>query len=319
MLTLYRSVTGCSGVMNIEVATSHSSQVSTAVIECTSISLDIGDSVIVDLGYTTNHKKLFEGYVKQIEIKYGPTKTYVLTCSDVLIRAIDFFIASSNPNSPFKRSNIAAEKLVQDVLELAQLTDYDYDETEFTFAVHNPLEVNLTSAYDYCRFISDIIAWHFYADENGTVHFVNRQPYLMGGDAPEFTITDTQFVDIKRTITDKNLRNRVVIYGKGSIYAEAKASSPYLPTDFYRTAVVAAPTVFDTQSMANQAASRNLTLLNRLTQSLQLTCLGNPDLLARKIVTLNHSSIGASGDWYVFAASHSFGSSGYTTTVELRK
>lgn len=317
---LYKSVTGCTNVIDIQVDSSHSSQVATAIIQTENTSLGIGDSIEVDIGFVDNHNKIFSGYVKQIEhAEASSGRLYTLTCSDVLARAQDFFIASSNPNSPFTRSNIDAEDLVEDVLALAQLTNYVSENTNFTFAVHNPLTVNLTSSYDYCRFIADIIAWQLYADENGQVHFVDRRPYVMGGDTPDFTILANEILDIKRTVTDRNLRNRVVIYGAGSIYAVAQASSPYLPAGFYKSVVVAAPTVFDTQSMADAAAARNLSILNRLTQSLNITVYGNPSLLARTIVTLNRSSIDASGNWYVFSAAHSFGRGGYTVTAELRK
>jgi len=318
--TLYKLVTGCTNVENVQVDTSHSSQVSTAIVTTKDTTLDIGDFVEITVGYVGNTNKIFSGYVKQKEYAESNTgRLYTLTCSDVLIRAQDFFIASSNPNSPFTRSNIAAEDLVEDVLALAMLTDYTSEATNFTFAVYNPLTVNLTSSYDYCRFISDILAWHLYADENGTVHFVDRRAYLMGGDSPEFTIPTTDVLDIKRTVTDRNLRNRVVVYGNGDIHATAQASSPYLPDGFYKSVVVSAPSVFDTQSMAQSAANRNLTILNRLTQSVNATVIGNPNLLARKIVTLNRSSIDISGNWYVFSAAHALGRAGYTTTIELRK
>lgn len=319
--TLYQSTTGCTNIQNIEVTTSHSSQVSTAIVECLNTTLDIGDSISINLGYVGNHDKIFQGYVKNIEATESPTgRLYTLTCSDVLVRAIDFFIASSNPNSPLTYSNIDAEDLVKNILALAQLTNYGHDNTHFTFGIHNPVEVNLTSAYDYVRFIADILAWHIYADENGKVWFVDRQPYVMGGDSPDLTIdSDNLLIDAKRTITDKDLRNRVVVYGRGDVYAEAHASSPYLPSGFYKTVVVAAPTVFDDTSMAQAAADRNLTLLNRLTYSASIIVYGDPSLLARKIVTFNESTIGASGDWYVFSATHSFGKSGYTTQCELRK
>jgi len=318
--TLYKSATGCTNIEDIQVDTSHSSQVSTAIVRTKDTSLDIGDSIEITIGYVGNTNKVFSGYVKQKEhAESGTGRIYTLTCSDVLIRAQDFFIASSDPNSPFTRSNIAAEDLVEDVLALASLTNYTSDATSFTFAVHNPLTVNLTSSYDYCRFISDILAWHIYADENGLVHFVDRRPYVMGGDTSEFTITASQILDVKRTVTDRNLRNRVVVYGNGDVHATAQASSPYLPAGFYKSVVVSAPTVFDTQEMAQAAADRNLTILNRLTESVNATVVGNPDLLARKIITMNRSSIDISGTWYVFAAAHALGRAGYTTTIELRK
>jgi hypothetical protein len=288
-----------------------------AIVEAVSTSLEIGDSIVIDLGYTSDHGKVFEGYVKNIEIKESP-KTYTITASDVLVRAMDYFIASSNPDNPFSRQNISAEDLVGDVLSLAGLNDYDSDATSFTFAINNPVEVNLTSSYDYSRFIADIIAWHLYADINGTVHFVNRKPFPMGGDSAVGTITKAISLNGKHGSSDRDLRNRVVVYGAGDIHAEASASSPYLPPGFFKSVAVAAPQVFDTQAMAEQAANYNLDLLNRLTVTAGATVEGNHRFIARKTVNLDISELGLSGEWYIFAADHQWGSGGYTVTAEFR-
>lgn len=315
--TLYASVTNTSNILSVTVSTSHTAQSAIAVIEAVSTSLDIGDSVTVNLGYVGDHGKVFQGYVKNLEYK-EEAKSYIITASDVLVRAMDYFIASSSPDDPFTRQNISAEHLVQDILALAGLTNYDSDATSFTFAIHNPLEVNLTSSYDYCRFIADLIAWHLYADTNGQVHFVNRKPFP-NGDSSIGTINKAISISAKYGESDRDLRNRVVVYGAEGIHAEASASSPYLPAGFYKSVVVAAAQVFDTQDMAQQSADYNLALLNRLTISASIVIEGDYRYIARKVATFSFSEIGISGQWYIFSAEHSFGSEGYTVSMEVRK
>lgn len=313
------TATGCSGMISATVSDSQTAQVSTANIECISTSLDIGSAITVSIGYTSAHDVLFTGYVKMIEVK-EPSKTFILTCSNVLVRAMDFFIASSDPNTPFTRSNIKAEDLVGDLMSLAGLTNYSGESSLFTLGIHYPIEVNLTSVYDYCRFIADILANHLWADLNGQVHFGRRLPYITGGESNCGTITDGITLSRSHSKSEKDLRNRVVVYGAAGISAEASASSPYLPAGFYKTVVVGAPTVFDNIGMAQQSADYNLDLMNRLTDSLEVTILGDSNYVPRASCTIS-SSLDSSlnGTWYIFAVNHSASDQGYTTSLDLRR
>jgi hypothetical protein len=155
-MEIYMSATGCTGIHGINVNNSHTAQSALAQIETEATTLDIGSAVDIYLGYDGSGTKVFTGYVKYIEIK-EPTLLYSITCSDVMVRAMDFFIASPTPDTPFTRNNIKAENLVRDVLALAGLTNYTGDSTLFTFGINNPVEVNLATAYDYSRFIGDIL------------------------------------------------------------------------------------------------------------------------------------------------------------------
>jgi hypothetical protein len=315
---LYADVTGSNQdeIVSLNLQTGHNMATAALTLNVTDTTLDIGDTVEANFGYVSNHRRLFSGYVKQIE-RSAESGIYSITANDVMVRAIDFFVVSADPDTPFKRSHISAEDLVKDVLALAQLTSYDFDPTLFTFAIRNPAEVNLTSSHDYCRMIADILYWHLYADKDGVCHFVDRKPYV-DGDIPLKTLTDYEISSFTHRISEKDLRNRVVVYGAGSIHAEASAPSPYLPAGYYKTAVCAAP-VIDDQTMANQAAAYNLPLYNRLTESVSLNLIGDPDIEARCVVTLNEAVLGVTGDWYVYTAVHNWGDSGYAMGLELRK
>lgn len=312
------TVTGTTGIISVQITGSHSAQTATAQVEAIATTLDIGSYIEIYLGYVGDTALVFTGYVKSVEIK-EPTKTYYLTCADVLVKAMDYFIASNNPDAPFKRKNIKAENLVRDVLALANITNYTGDNTLFTFGINNDVEVNLTSSYDYSRFIADILAYILYADLTGKVHFTRRLPYIVGGDVPVGTLTIADATSMSYSKTDKDLRNRVVVYGAEGIFAEAKATSPYLPAGFYKTVVVAAPTVFDNTNMAQQSADYNLALLNKLTYNCNATIIGNPHLQPRTAITVVNQSLGISGNWYVFGVTHSFTSAGYTTGLDLRR
>lgn len=319
MSVLYADITGCSNIIRVTVSSSHSSQLATAMFEVETSSLIVGDEVVIDIGYDTDHDVVFTGYVKSIDLK-EPEKTYQIMASDKLVRASEYFIASANPKTPFSRQNIALEDLVEDLLELAGMTLDSHEDTSFTIATGgSKVEVNLTTCLDFCKYLGDVVTWSIWADETGNIHFENRKPYIMVGDVSIGTIDATNTIQVKQTTTAANLRNRVVVYGSGSIYAEASAASPYLPADFYRTVVVAVPQLFVAQEMAQMAADNNLETLNRLTTSISAITVGNHEYLARKIITANFPTIGVTNDdYYIFSVEHDWSSQGYMTSLELR-
>ena len=316
--TLSCSVTNTSNILSCSVTDSHVAPTSMAIIVAESTSLDIGDAITIVMGYVGDTFTAFTGFVKEIELK-EPEMVYTITAANVLIRAVDFFIASSTPTNPFSRQNISAEDLVEDLLNLAGLTSFASDVSNFTFAISVPVEVNLTPCYDYCRFLGDIIAFNLYADNTGTVQFRNRRPYPVPADASVYTITNARTVDANYEKTDRDIRNKIIVYGSGNITATASASSPYLPAGYYRTVVVAAPGVIDTAAMASQSATYNLDLLNRLTQRMSITIAGKTGLQARTCVTVNLPDLSVVGSkWYIYSIEHNLSQQGYVTTLELR-
>lgn len=311
--TLYASIDGFDGIHRVSVNMSHNAATTVATIEANERTSSIGDPVNITLGYTTDSSLMFSGYVKTTEYDDATNITSV-AAQDALVRAVDFFIASNTPDNSFKRTNIKAEFLVRDLLSLSGLTGYFYDATSFTFATKGPLEINLISVYDICKQIADILAWHIYAEVDGTIHFVDRKPYPMGSDSPVATIDYTKILSAKTGESADDLRNRVVVYGKGSIAATAQATSPYLPSGFYKSTVLATEFI-DSQSIAQQAANYNLNLLNRLTKTVRLTIEGDSSIKARQVYTIDAPAIGLDEDFYIYSASHNWSKDGYTVDL----
>ena len=328
--TLYASIPGMSTITGVNVATQHQQSVATATILCQSTTKDIGDEINIDLGYEGNHGHLFKGFVKQIE-RTTPNNTYQLTCHDVMSRAIDFFFVPDNPEAPFKRANIKAEDLIEDVLRESGLTSFDFDDTHFTFAVTDGVyaEVKLVSAYDYANGITGIIAWHMWANSVGQILLKNRKPYWMAAGGPEAsqpgyvadsalkTLTDADTIQASYFEHERDLRNRIVVHGAPGITAIAKSSSPHLPNGYYKSAALYWP-ILDDQDYAQDAADYNLSLLNRLSIGLNLTIIGDHELLAHDAVHATISKLGIDNDYYIYYAEHNWSAKGYTTTLELR-
>jgi len=315
--TLYSSVTNTTNVMSIRFSEAYNDSAPLVIIEALNTSLSLGDSIDVSIGYVGDYTHIFTGYVKEINTTTPETKIRI-SAYGAMIRAVDFFIASSDPNNPFSRENISAESLVRDLVALAGLTNFGYDATSFTFATTAPMEVNLVAAYDFCNSIANTLAWHLYADKAGKVWFVDRKPYIVPGDTPTATITVNEITQASNSISERDLRNRIVVYGGNDIYADASASSPYLPAGFYKT-VVASAYWIDSQSMAQKAADYNLAALNRLTEEATITILGDASLSTRDIITVIETHTGISSDWIIYGTEHVFGKSGFLTTLTLRK
>ena len=332
--TLYASIPGMSTITAINVATQHQQSVATATIQCQTTTKDIGDEINIDLGYNSNHGHIFKGFVKQIE-RTTPDNTYQITCHDVMSRAVDYFFVPDNPEAPFRRANIKAEDLIEDVLREAGLTSFDFDDTFFTFAVTADVyaEVKLVSAYDYANGITGIIAWHMWADNTGTIKLKNRKPYWMEsggqeaqqpgyvGDTALKTISDgiggSGVVQASFVEHERDLRNRIVVHGSPGITAIAQSSSPHLPAGYYKSAALYWP-ILDDQGYAQDAANYNLSLLNRLSVGLNLTIVGDHELLAHEAVHATIDKLGIDDDYYIYYAEHNWSAKGYTTTLDLR-
>jgi hypothetical protein len=330
-MKLYQSINGVSGVESIDVSETHSGSCSNASVVCQSTTLSIGDSLVIDAGYTDNHGTIFSGFVKQISYSI-PEKMYTIQGQDAMIRAVDYFIAADTPDSTFKRSDIAAEELVEQVLELAGITSYDYQATYYVCAVNGTTaEVSLVTAYDYCRSIADLIAWNLWADRTGTIQFRNRKPYVMTGtsgqpgdvaDSPiAVGISDEpgnrNLLTITYTEDEGDLRNKIVVWGTEGVSYTASASSPYLPSGFYKT-ILFSNTIIGNSDAAQKTANYNLALYNHLTKQVSVSVVGDYRFEARKTVNLYEEVLGIDQQAYIYSARHNWSKEGYICSMELR-
>ena len=349
--TLYANVTSVTNPTSIVVSSSHSSSTSTAQITAPSKTVNIGDNITIDLGYAGDYDRVFKGYVKNIS-RSIPDDEYTIIAKDDMVRATDFFVVPSNPDDSYKWHNIKAETLISNVLSLAGLdggVTTPPGGSAFTFATKsgNDVEVKLVACYDFCKMISDLLAWNLWADEYGDIYFMNRKPYPMDGtsgqvgDTVDETVSgyavnaadpldDYKSMNVIYTETDRELRNRVVVHGSPGIYAEAKSAKswnpvtqtmeqilPATPTQFYKAMALVSP-IIDNQSMADNSVSYNLDLYNKLSVSAQFQVEGDHRFLAREIIKLDEAILGLSGNWYIYAAEHQWSSDGYVTNLELR-
>lgn len=305
------------GITGIEISETYKQPCARARLECEDLgSFGLNDYITLDIGFTTSHSVAFKGYIDTITTTRRPG-LYEITARDILKRAIEHWIVTTDLENPWSRSNISAEALVRDLLAEAGITTYVGSVSNFTFGVSSPAEFQLISSWDAVEKINNILAWTCYA-EDGTVYFNNTQPTP---GTPSFTLTvgdDQEIEQINYDISTENLRNKVVVFGKDGIYAEASAVSPYLPSGFYKTAIVSSELI-DSQSMADDAADYNLALYNRLTETLKLDIEGNASIRARDTVTVTEPFTGVNSDWFVYSVQHRVDESGFVTSLHLMK
>lgn len=271
----------------------------------------LGKPVTATLHIGAVNELIFTGYVD--EVVYSRfVDSYEVTCSNVLRLAKEHWIVPNNLESPWSRSNISAENLVRDLLAEAGLTNYSGATSSFTFGTQSPAEFMLMSVMDAIDQINNILAYTIYV-EGSTVYWDQIFPVPSG--TPVKTLD--KFIQIDHVVSTKNLRNKVVVFGKNGIREEASAVSPHLPSGFYQTAIVSSELI-DTSSMASQSAAYNLQLYNKLTEQVRVDIEGDPTLKVNDTVRITHAPLGIDSDWFIYSLNHDF-SNVFTTTLVLRK
>lgn len=318
METIYYSLTGGIDAYSIEVYESYKSPSARATVVTDDYSgLSLGDAFTIDMGFDDSHGTVFTGFIQNINSERLPGQ-HIIEAQDVLIKATEHLMVSTNLNDPYRKWNISAEALVEDLLNEAGITSYTSDSPGFTFATGEvPVEFQLTFAWDAIQMVNNIVAWHVWADTSGTVHFEDVDPIPNGSSKTYNTGNSGTIIVARRSTSTDNLRNKVVVFGFPPITAEASSASAHLPAGFYKTAVVSS-TLIDTQPMADTTASYNLSKWNRLTETMSIEAEGDYSIHARDTVTVNESFTDSSDKWFVSDITHSLGET-YVTRLNLVK
>lgn len=319
---LKATVSGITGIKSISLKEGMNQAAVLVEVVATAHTLTIGDTVAsIVMGYDDEFSTMMQnGVVKRI-VQKRPGQDYTITIKDTLSLAEDYFIASDTPGSPLTVQNMSAEDVVETILNQVGITNYVGDASGFTFGITGPVKINLVGAYNYIENINRICSMITYAQPDGQVRFSTRKPYIVGGDVSEFDFIGGDS-GTKLAITymksDENIRNRVVVYGKPGVTATATGASAYLPAG-YSKSIVVAHELIDTVAEAQRTADINLTLWNRLTETVDLSVAGKPTIRARDIVSVTDTFCGLSSSnlWVVYGAEHLIGRDGYSTRLTL--
>lgn len=322
---IYFACSGISGLATLRVMHGYDQPQSVAQIECTGCTLSLNDVITIDLGTSAAHGDVFWGYVKSIRYRRSARGfVYTITAYDRLVLARDYFIAADDPDSPLEIYNIYAHELVELMLNQASIssTYYTYDASTMLFAVNQYYPIDRVYALDIIDVAARSASRHCWCDASGVIHFEEMARYPKGSYSVSHTwITGDSgdIMEIERTESEESLRNRVVVYGFGDVVGVASAVSPHLPSGYYKTAVIGHP-IIDSLAQAQNAASWNLTELNRLTNRLVLSIPGDYSVVVGDIATVTESETGTSGDWMVQDVVHSLEpGAGFRSQVVLRR
>lgn len=315
MSVLYCTVTGTTGILSVETESSYSAITANATVECTATTLTVGDSISIDLGYSDNHAVVFSGYVKRVK-KTKPEKTITITANDMLVKAVDYFLASDNPEDPLTYHSIKDRDLVNDLLGQCGLSTVSSQPSpSFTYGTNaDGAKFNLQSVADAIQTVCNVTGRVCYA-EGGSIYYVDRKPYIVAGDTAAHTFTTGSagnIIDISYDASNDKIRNRVVVYGKDNFTAVASGTSPYLVVD--QTSVIAHE-LLDTEDLCQRTADVNLELMNRLGRTWTMTVLGDPTLVAREIGHITETFTASDDDVFIYRVAHRLNDGGYTSEL----
>jgi hypothetical protein len=312
---LYATVSNSSGIISVQVEAGYSMITASATVTCTTSSLTVGDAISIDLGYVDSHAVVFSGYVKKVN-KMTPDGTISITANDVLIRAVDYFLAADDPENPLTYHSVNDRDLVDDLLGQCGLSlSTGGVSPTFTFGTNEDgAKFNLQSVAEAIQFVSNVTGRLCWA-EGANIHYEDRKPYKVGGD----TVVDTwttgegqDIISIGKEVDNSKIRNKIVVYGKSPLHATASAASPYVVVD---QASVIAHELLDTQEICDATAAVNLEILNRLPVTYTLDLHGDASILPRTVYHVTESFTGANEDVFVYRVSHTWSESGFVTNV----
>jgi hypothetical protein len=312
---LYATVTGCSGIISIQVEAGYSMISANATVECEATSLTLGSAISIDMGYADAHQAVFVGFVKKIN-KTTPNGIIQITAMDVLVRAVDYFLAADDPEQPLTFYSIDDRSLVNALLgEVGLSLASGAVSPTFTFGTNEDgAKFNLQSLAEIIQWCCSITGRLCYADA-GSIYYVDRKPYIVGGDTAVATWTtgaSGQIISIGKEIDNSKIRNVIKVYGKNPLTARASASSPYIAVD---QASVIAHELLDTQEICDATAAVNLDILNRLSTTYTVDLYGDASIVPRSVYHITESFTGADEDVFIYRVSHNFDESGFLTNV----
>jgi len=270
---------------------------------------DIGTTVTGIINQNGVDTTVFYGTVKQVS-RRRPENVWEFMAEDIIQRPVEYWFAPENIDEGITWSNISHLALAKSILLYASIAnEFVIDDwtpyPTFQFATGpEPVKVQTANAWDVITWINQITGMYVYADNSGNVHLsrIADEPGLVA--SKTFVGGNSGTIkQIEYTRSDENLRNKVVVYGASGVQAISQAASPYLPANYYKTAIISY-SMIDTNEMAAETASINLSRMNKLTETVILEVNGDPSLDARATVQITEPNTGVSGLWFVNQISH---------------
>lgn len=256
-------------------------------------SVDPWDEIIIEEG--GEQKGIY--YVNSVN-KTHPAYTYTISAQDGSKRLVDYFIADNYIITYASNSVYWIKKFLTEAG-----VDYDFDVPEIGSLLSNNTSLGLQNAHEQITQLLQMNGWFMYFDENGVCRIGKLSTDL--GNIQE-TFTKNDITEIQIYESDKQLRNRAVVWGNGNpttgewAFASISRNVPWMTSDKdYRAAVLSNSSIPDS-SVAYSLATLMINEFSRLSIEKEVTVHG-----ARNV------KLGTS----VFVDSNVFSGVGIVTTV----
>lgn len=298
----------------------------------TSLGLDIGTPITATLSSNGVMRNIV-GKIKAMT-RRRPENTYEFAACDIVTQPAEYWFIPPDINGAWEKSNISHTALSIAILKQAGLVDaqiqndWPVEYPTFQFATGpEPVKIRIASAWDVISWICQITGMHAYADDAGVIHLSRIWDEPGAVVSRVFEKTTWKLKTIQYSRSDENLRNQVAVFGREgvSLKTAKSADTPagsgkyYLPTGFYKTAIISYELI-DNDSMAQETADINLQRLNKLTESCIIETVGDPTIDIRQTVTVTDPKSDVSGDWFVTQCTHSISpASGYTCKMTVNR
>lgn len=288
--------------------------------------ISTNDEVDIEMGFSGDTGTMMTDGLVDTVTASRPPGIYIVEGRDKLKKAVDYFIVEATMdkgdffNPRFDNGSTAPHEIIDDILEECglDLAWWDGDAGWEIGTADEGTPFQLVSAWDAIQQVAVIGVWKVWCDTSGSVHFNQVVPEPESSSGTLITGDSGTLLSCRYSKSDDGLRNKVVVIGSpdgiGDYYtATASASSPYLPDDFYKTAVISSDLI-GSAAMAQDTADLNLTKFNKLTERVEFEAEGDHSVHVQDTLTISEAFTGVAGDWFIHTVTHTIDRNGYTMT-----
>jgi len=236
----------------------------------TSRAFDTWDNIILEEEGITKGK-YFIGSVEKI----APDGTYLIAAQDNSKRLQDYFIKDTYLIDYFSTARFWIEKFLDEVG-----LSYTFTTTESGGILSNNTQLGIASAYDTIIQLLQISGWYIYFDANGTA--------IIGAKEVDTKIAETiqteEIINLTINQHDRDLRNRVVVWGNANpntgaqIFADVSVITPWNYSIKDKRTVVIANHNIDSYSAAYSIANLALNEFSKITHIKTVEIVGAIDV-----------------------------------------
>ncbi len=321
-------------IISLSVTSDFATACSTFSLVTNTSSGVINDLVNVSMGYSGDTGVMMTGGRVDTITANRPPGTYTIEGRDKLKLAMDYFIveASMDPDDFFNPrlgsgSVNTPHEIVDKILEEAGLNlDSSSGDAGWTLGDDETgAPFQLKTAWESIQEVCAIGVWKVWASTSGSIYFGQIIPEPNGSSGSLTTGDDGNLTSISYSKSDEQLRNKIIVIGmptelgNGAFYTGvASAGSPYLPTGYYKTAVISTD-LLTSASDCYSSALLNRNRFNRLTERVSFEAEGDHSIHIHDTVRLTEDFTGLDSDWFVYQITHSVDDGGYKMSGVLSR